>query len=470
MTTILNVFNNSLFFYYIASYLIYLILLIAALFATMKHQFRLTGNVTDPLYKSPFIPPVSVICPARNEQATIVESVKALLDLDSPGLEVVVVNDGSTDNTLDELKAAFDLDPIELLYINEIKCAPIFQIYASRKEPGLLVVDKAGAGSKADAVNAGLNVVTSPYVCVVDADSILERDALLYIMSRICSDTANIVAIGGIVRVLNGSVTEDGRVTEVRLPRKPTEVIQVVEYLRAFLIGREGWACFGMLPIISGAFGVFRTDVVRRIGGFRAESVGEDLDLVVRMQRDLLERKESYRVVFIPEPTCWTEVPSDLRSLSRQRSRWQKGLLDVLWPNRDMLFRRKYGLLGCVMLPYLWLFELCEPIIELFGYASMIIAACFGLLSQAFFLKFLLFGYAFATMISIGGVLLEELTVRRYSRWSDVARMIVYCFLEHFPYRQVHMIWRLQGLWQYMRGDLVWREMRRSGFSPTTTP
>ena len=468
MTTILNFFNNTLFVYYLASNLIYLVLFVAALLATVKHQFRLSDNTTVPLFESPFTPPISVICPARNEQASIVDSVTALLELDYPRLEVVVVNDGSTDGTLQQLKSAFDLDPIELLYIQQIECAPVTRIYTSRHQPGLLVVDKVAAGSKADAVNAGLNAVTSPYVCVVDADSILEHDALLYIMSRVCSDTDNIVAIGGIVRVLNGSRVEEGRVTEVRLPSRPAEIIQVVEYLRAFLIGREGWASFGMLPIISGAFGVFRTDIVRRIGGFRAKAVGEDLDLVVRMQRNLLECKELYRVVFVPEPTCWTEVPSELRSLARQRARWQKGLLDVLWPNRDMLFRRRYGLIGWFMLPYLWLFELCEPVIELLGYASMIIAAGLGLLSQTFFLKFLLFGYAFATMISIGGVLLEELTVRRYSHWSDAAKMIVYCFLEHFPYRQIHMIWRLQGLWQYLRGDLVWREMRRSGFTTET--
>jgi cellulose synthase/poly-beta-1,6-N-acetylglucosamine synthase-like glycosyltransferase len=255
-------------------------------------------------------------------------------------------------------------------------------------------------------------------------------------------------------------------VSEVKLPKSPVEIIQVVEYLRAFLIGREAWACFGMLPIISGAFGVFRTDLVRRIGGYRSAAVGEDLDLVVRLQRDLLDRKEPYSVVFVPDPTCWTEVPSDLRSLARQRARWQKGLLDVLWTNREMLFRPRFGLMGSLMLPYLWIFELIEPVIELLGYISMILAACLGVLGLPFFLKFLLFGYVFATMISVGGVLLEELTVRRYSRWGEVAIMIIYCFLEHFPYRQMHMIWRLQGMWQYLRGDLGWRELRRKGFEP----
>jgi cellulose synthase/poly-beta-1,6-N-acetylglucosamine synthase-like glycosyltransferase len=461
---VLNFFNNTLFFYYVTSNLVYLLLLVMALFATAKHQFRLSSIRLDPLKISPFTPPISVICPARNEEATIVQSVRALLDLDYPCLEVIVVNDGSTDKTLEKMRAAYDLYPIEILYIQHAQSAPVRQLFGSRKEPGLLVVDKVSGGSKADATNAGLNAATSPYVCVVDADSILEEDALFRIMSRVFSDTASVVAIGGIIRVVNGSVVEGGRVTEVKLPRKPVEIIQVVEYLRAFLIGREGWASLGMLPIISGAFGVFRSDLVRRIGGYRSKAVGEDLDLVVRLQRDLLERDEPYSVVFVPDPTCWTEVPSDIRSLARQRARWQKGLLDVLWPNRDMLFRRRYGLMGSVMLPYLWTFEFIEPVIELLGYASMIVAAMMGVLSLSFFVKFLLFGYAFATMISVGAVLLEELTSRRYARWTEVAKILVYCFLEHFPYRQMHMVWRLQGIWQYLRGDLVWREMRRAGF------
>lgn len=464
MIHLLDFFNNTLFVYYLISNLVYFLLLVIALYATARHQYRLSSMRLDPLRTSPFTPPISVICPARNEEATVVQSVRALLDLDYPALEVIVVNDGSTDRTLEKLKNAFDLYPIEILYIQQAHSAPVRQLYASRAEPGLLVVDKIGGGSKADATNAGLNAVSSPYVCVVDADSILEEDALFRIMSRVFSDTASVVAIGGIVRVVNGSVVENGRVSEVRLPKRPIEIIQVIEYLRAFLIGREGWATFGMLPIISGAFGVFRTELIRRIGGYRSNAVGEDLDLVVRLQRDLLERNEPYSVVFVPDPTCWTEVPSDLRSLARQRARWQKGLLDVLWPNRDMLFRRRYGVMGSIMLPYLWIFELVEPVIELLGYTSMAVAAILGVLSSSFVLKFLFFGYAFATMISIGGVLLEELTVRRYSRWSEVAKIIVYCFLEHFPYRQMHMIWRLQGIWQYLKGDMVWREMRRAGF------
>ncbi|MFB3814023.1 MAG: glycosyltransferase family 2 protein [Terriglobales bacterium] len=457
-------FSNYFFLvYYAASNLVYLVLLIVAFVASAKHRLRLASMRLEQLKSSPFTPPITVLVPARNEQKSIVENVEAMLELDYPALEVIVINDGSSDGTLAELMAAYQLRPVNQLYVSEIRSAQVRRIYASQKEPRLVVLDKQSGGSKADAINAGLNAATGAYVCVVDADSILEKDALLRIMSSVFSDTASVVGVGGIVRVLNGSKVEHGAVSQVCLPRRPLEVLQVVEYLRAFLVGREAWASFDMLPIISGAFGVFRTDLVRRVGGFRANSIGEDLDLVVRMHRYLLDHRELYRIAFVPDPTCWTEVPADLGSLGRQRARWQKGLFDVLWSNRDMVFRPRYKRLGCFMLPYLWTFELLAPVVEALGYLSIIASALLGVLSTVLMLQFLVFGYAFATMISIGSVLLEELTYRRYNRSRDVARLVAYCLLEHLPYRQLNMVWRLYGMWQYLRGDVAWGSMRRAG-------
>jgi cellulose synthase/poly-beta-1,6-N-acetylglucosamine synthase-like glycosyltransferase len=222
--------------------------------------------------------------------------------------------------------------------------------------------------------------------------------------------------------------------------------------------------------IVSGAFGVFRTDLVRTAGGYRASAIGEDFDLVARLHRHLLDQKADYRIEFVPDPVCWTEVPSDLRSLARQRARWHKGLLDVLWPNWDMLFRPRYGRIGFLALPYLWVFELLAPVIELTGFAMVFLAVMCGALSWTFFLEFVIFGYGFATVISIGSVLQEELTYKRYNDWQDVARLVSYCFLEHFPYRQMHMIWRLQGLWQYLRGDMAWRPLKRQGQKSVASP
>jgi len=456
--------NDGLFLYYLCSNLIYLALLIIALRTSARHHRELKSQRSEWIKTSPLAPPITLLIPAHNEEKSIRTSIRSFLSLDYPELEVIVINDGSMDGTLRELNDEFELRLVNAIYVAQVKSAPVRALYRSTRDPRLLVVDKEAGGSKADANNAGLNAATSPYVCVLDADSILESDALLRIMRTMLADSQRMVAAGGIVRVLNGSEFENGRMTCVRLPKKSIEIIQVVEYLRAFLIGREAWAQFNLLLIISGAFGVFRTDVLRAVEGYRSRAIGEDCDLVTRVHRYLLEKGQDYWIGFVPDPVCWTEAPSDIRSLARQRARWQKGLLDVLWANRDMLFRFRYGKIGWVALPYYWLFELMAPVIELGGIFTIILAACMGVLSHEYFVQFLIFGYAFATVISIGAVLQEELTYKRYNDWGDVARLVTYCFLEHFPYRQLHMIWRLQGIWQYLRGDVAWRPLARKGF------
>ena len=470
MNEFLQTSNYLLFLYYLGSNLVYLALLGASIMATLGQQRRLKNLWLDRLRASSLAPPISILVPARNEEKTIVESVRSLLALDYPELEVVVVNDGSTDGTLGLLTTHFDLTRTDMLHVSEIPTEPVRAVFMSNVDRRLLVLDKQSNGRKADALNAALNAASSPFVCAIDADAILEKDALLRIMAPVLSDPARVVATGGIVRVVNGTEVKQGAVHKVRLPKGFLEVMQVVEYLRTFLVGRQGWAEFNMLLIISGAFGVFRRDLCRQIGGFRASSVGEDLDLVVRMHRHLRERNEEYRVGFVPDPVCWTEVPSSMKSLASQRARWQSGLTDVLWQNRDMLFNRRYGRIGFLALPYHWVFECVAPIVEVVGWGTMIAAACLGLLSGKFFVEFLLFGYLFGTLISIGSVLIEEMTYHRYNESRDLSRLILTCFLEHFPYRQLNSLWRLKGLWQYAAGKEAWPQIERIGFSTPASP
>ena len=470
MIRLLEITNHAVFWYYLASNIAYLVMLLVALRTSAMHQRHLESHGLRWIRDTPLAPPISIITPAHNEEASIRIAVGNLLQLDYPELEVIVVNDGSEDRTLEEMREEFHLRPVRAVYVAEMKSASVRGLYRSSANPRLLVVDKEPGGSKADAVNAGLNMATSPYVCIVDSDSVLERDALLRIMLPVLADPQGVVAVGGIIRVLNGSEIAKGQLRRVRLPRKSIEVIQVIEYLRAFLIGREAWGQGNMLTIISGAFGVFRTDLVRAVGGYRANAIGEDFDLVARMHRHLRQKKVDYRIHFVPDPMCWTEVPSDLKSLGRQRARWQKGLWDVLWSSRDMLFRKRYGRIGWIALPYLWLFELAAPVVEIAGLGTIVLAAALGVLSRGFFLQFLLFGYAFATVISIGSVLQEEVTYKRYNDWQDVARLVSYCFLEHFPYRQMHMVWRLRGMWQYLRGDNTWGPLKRKGLESARVP
>ena len=467
MIRLLEALNHALFWYYLASNFAYLTMLVIALKTSAAHHRRLESHRVGWIKQTPLAPPITLIAPAHNEAKSIRVAVRNLLGIDYPELELIVVNDGSVDRTLDEMMEEFHLRPVRLVYVPEVASARVRGLYRSQADRRLLVIDKEPGGSKADAVNAGLNGATSPYVCVVDSDSVLERDALMRIMVPVLEDPKRVVAVGGIIRVLNGSEIAGGQLRRVRLPRKGIEAIQVIEYLRAFLIGREAWAQGNMLTIISGAFGVFRTDLVRAVGGYRSASIGEDFDLVARLHRHLLQKGADYQIQFVPDPMCWTEVPSDLQSLGRQRARWQKGLADVLWSNRDMLFTSRYGRIGFLALPYLWVFELFAPIVEIGGIFTIVLAALLGALSRQFFLQFLLFGYAFATIISVGAVLQEEVTYKRYNDWQDVVRLVTYCFAEHFPYRQLHMFWRLQGLWQYLRGDVSWKPLKRQGLEST---
>jgi cellulose synthase/poly-beta-1,6-N-acetylglucosamine synthase-like glycosyltransferase len=464
MIGLLLFFSWFLCVYYGVANFIYLVLLVFSLIATANHHRRIGTLLLNDLRRSPLTPPVSILVPARNEENSIVESVRSLLALDYPELEVVVVNDGSTDRTLDELQKHFGLLHTDILYIPEIPTRPVRAVYMSTCDRRLLVLDKESCGRKADALNAALNAASCPYVCAVDADAVLERDALLRIIASIVDDPHKVIASGGIVRVVNGSRVKDGVVQQIRLPRRLIEVLQVIEYLRAFLIGRQAWAHFNLLIIISGAFGIFRRDICKAIGGFRVSAIGEDMDLVVRMHRYMLRKKQDYKISFVPDPVCWTEAPSSVKALARQRARWQNGLADVLCRNRDMLFNSRFGRIGLLALLYQWLFEYLAPAVEVLGWTSIILAGILGVLDRFFLTRFLILGYLFGTLISIGSVVLEEMTYHRYNDPRDLLKLIAACFFEMFPYRPMNSFWRLRGMWDHLRGRNNWLMIDRMGF------
>ena len=464
MNELLKIGSLALFAYYFSTNLIYLGLLFESLMATVSHH-RLMGTLWhDRLRQSSITPPISILVPAHNEEKNIVESVRSLLRLDYPEIEVIVVNDGSTDGTLHELKEHFDLLETDILHVSAISTGAVRGVYMSTVDRRLLVVDKECIGRKADALNAALNAASAPFVCAIDADAVLEKDALLRVMAPILNSVGNTVASGGIVRAANGSVIENGEIRSVRLPRGTLEALQVLEYLRSFLIGRQGWARMNMLLIISGAFGIFRRDLVMEIGGFRPSAIGEDIDLIVRLHRCLRERNENYRIAFVPDPVCWTEVPSTLRSLAKQRARWQNGLADALWQNKDLLFNPRYGRIGLAALPYQWLFELLAPAVEVAGWICLAVSAFLGQLSASFLLTFFTLGYLLGVFISVGAVLMEEMAYHRYDNWRDLMRLTGLCFLECSFYRPLTTIWRLQGLWQFVRGRNTWQTIDRVGF------
>ncbi|MEX0817751.1 MAG: glycosyltransferase [Gaiellales bacterium] len=462
----LEVISLVAFGYFTALSAIYLVFTALAWRAVRRYRRARSYSAVEEAFASPLTPPVSVLLPAFNEEAGIVESVRSLLGLRYPEFEVIVVNDGSLDRTLARLAEAFDLVPARKALRTILPCARVRATYASRRHPELWVIDKENGG-KPDALNCGIGAARYPYFCAVDADAMLEEDALLRVAKPILDDPGLVAAAGGIVRIANGCRVEHGRVTEVRLPRSRLAVFQVVEYFRAFLVGRIGWSGMRSLLIISGAFGLFRRNLVEAVGGYARGTVGEDVELVLRLHRYLRERGEAYRIEFVPDPVAWTEAPEDVATLSRQRRRWQRGLGEALWLHRRVAFNPRYGLLGTLAVPYFLVFELVGPVVELVGYPAVVASAALGTLSVKFFAAFFVTAILVGVFLSISALLLEEYNFRRYGDDGDAARMVAAAIGENLGYRQLVTVWRVLGLVDLARRRRGWGEMRRQGLGYT---
>ena len=345
---------------------IYLLLMTLGYFAFRMQPGRLTRTESDTVLRSPLMPPISLLAPAYNERASIRESVRAMLTLHYPRHEVIVVNDGSTDDTLQILIDEFHLYKSSREPSDALACAPIRAIYESRSPIRLVVIDKENGHGKADALNAALNVARTPLVAVLDADSLIETDALLAIVKPFLDDP-HTIATGGIIRVANGCKVEHGRVVDVATPAQALPRFQVVEYLRAFLHGRIAFSFINSVLLVSGAFGVFRRDALISAGGYDTTTVGEDMELVIRLHHVWRERRLPYRIVFVPYPVCWTQVPESWRALHDQRNRWQRGTIETVWAHKAMIGNPRYGFLGLFAFPYFVLFEMLGPLVEYLG-------------------------------------------------------------------------------------------------------
>lgn len=444
--------------------LIYLIQLVLAAVALGQTPPTASGGLLWRRYADAS-PPIALLAPAYNEAMTIAESVRSLLSLQYPSFEVVVVNDGSRDETLQVLIDSFELRPIERHYELSIRHAPIRGIYGATHQPRLIVIDKENGG-KADALNAGINVSRAPIFCSMDADSLLEPDALLRAVAPFVEDPERTVAVGGTVRIANGCRIDHGRVVEVRPPRNFLALLQTVEYLRAFLMARLAWSRINALTIISGAFGLFRRSRVIEAGGYTHGTVGEDMELVVKLHRLMRDLKLPYRIAFVPEPVCWTEAPEDLRVLGRQRARWHRGSLETFERHRDVLFRPRYGRLGTLSFGYILLVDILGPVVEMLGYLLIPMFWAAGLLSIEYLLAFAAVSFTFGVVVSVGALALEESELRRFPRARDLVLLTVVAVVENFGYRQLNNVWRLRGVWQYLRRSQSWGTMTRKGFAP----
>jgi cellulose synthase/poly-beta-1,6-N-acetylglucosamine synthase-like glycosyltransferase len=380
-----------------------------------------------------------------------------------PQFEVIVINDGSTDATLRLLIDQFHLYRSARFYQSTLPGKPVRAVYESMDPIPLIVVDKENGG-KADSLNVGINVARYPLVCAVDSDSLLESDALLRVARPFLEDPKRVLAVGGIVRVANGCTAAAGRVLGVDLPQSWIARFQVIEYLRSFLGGRVAFSAFNCLLVISGAFGLFSKAAVLAAGGYRTSTVGEDMELIVRLHHWARKIKKDYRIVFQPDPVCWTEVPESLKILKRQRNRWQRGSIETMWLHRGMIGRPCYGLLGLFAFPYFLLFEVLGPAVELTGYLLTILGFCLNLFDWQIVLIFFLATVLYGMILSVGSVVLEELSASRYPHVRSMLLLIASAILENFGFRQLLTLWRAQAFWDVLKGNKSWGVMERQGF------
>jgi poly-beta-1,6-N-acetyl-D-glucosamine synthase len=462
-------FEHVLLIYAISIMLSYVILAIVSISALALYHKKNKFVDYAAILKSPLAPTISILAPAFNESKTIVDNVHSLLSLNYPNFEVIIINDGSKDNSLELLIKEFELTKIDYFYNQVISTQKLNGIYKSKRNiySKLVVVDKENGG-KADALNAGINVSEKEYFISIDVDCILEQDALIKMIKPfIEAGEKKVIASGGVIRVANSCVIKNGNLSEVKLPTNNLAKFQILEYFRAFILGRMAWSRLNGLLLISGAFGMFNKEIAIKVGGYSTLTVGEDMELVVRMRRYMHENKlGKYIVAFIPDPLCWTEVPESRKILLGQRNRWTRGTIETLLMHKKIIFNPKYGKLGVLSYPYWLLFEWLAPIIEITGVLYFIILLISGNVSVLFFVLILLFIYTFSITFSISAVLFEEIYFHQYKRKKDAFILLIFALLEPFIHHPFVLYSALKGNYDFFfKGKHGWGKMTRVGFT-----
>ena len=457
-------FGSLILFYMLVVIGTYLWMLLSATFYLRKRRELEKDSFEDVYVDAFFTKPVSIIVPAYNEEIGVVDTVRSLFSLRYPETEIIIVNDGSTDKTLEVAIRALKMVPVDRVVKNALSTKPIKGMYVSKIYPNCILIDKENGG-KADALNVGINVSRYPYFCSLDGDSILEANSLLRIMQPIMMADGEVIASGGNVRIANGVEMKLGHVVKNELSANLLVVMQVIEYLRAFLMGRIALSERNMVLVISGAFSVFSKEWVIKAGGYAVSTIGEDMELVVRLQRLLREEKVTKRIGFIADPVCWTEAPETLAVLHKQRRRWHQGLLESLWRHRIMIFNPSYGRIGMFAMPYFLFIECLSPVIELGGYFYVIYAYFTGGIYYEFSLLLILLFVIYGTCFALASVLFEMWSLKTFTSHKEVRRLTIAALSELFWYRPLTLIWRIEGMIYFLRGKKVWGNMQRVGLN-----
>ncbi len=471
MSTFILFFFGSVVFIYslllLASFV--MLLIFSYQYSTRCKQWS-DDYICHMMQNSPFIPGISIIVPAYNGEKTIIDNVESLLRMDYPNFEVCIVNDGSKDKTLELLTDTFSLVEVPYQYMEKVHCAPFKRLFKStdKKYSRLMVVDKVNGGTKADAVNAGLNVINNPYFINTDVDCILSRDAMYQCIFPVIRDES-IIAVSGTMSMSNGSTIRDGELVDVRPSSHPLPLFQDLEYKRSFLVGKMGWSKINAMNNVSGGYGLFSTEVVISAGGYNYNSFAEDMDIITRMVAYCCDFNRPYKVVQIPHNCCWTEGPSNLRMLFRQRIRWGRGLIQLMWTYRRLIMNPKYKRLGLVTMPYTFLFEFLAPLIEVSGLLFMIYLTFTGGINWDTFLVTFFAIYTFSVMLSTFVVFYDFILGKSYTKTKSYLKLMFAAVLEPFIYHPLIVVSSLIGYYNFIVGKkAVWKSMQRSGMTHAT--
>jgi cellulose synthase/poly-beta-1,6-N-acetylglucosamine synthase-like glycosyltransferase len=459
-------FNYGIIIYSVLITASYFFLSVFSTVETVQYMRKNRGIDYKMILSSPFAPSISLIAPAYNEGNTIIENVRSLLSVYYSNFEIIIVNDGSKDDSLQKLKEVYDLETVDFAVNRQIETKPIKAVYKS-KNPAhnkLVVIDKENGG-KADSLNAGINVAQNQLIACIDVDCILEQDAMLKMAKPFMEGKkGKVIATGGVVRIANSCEIEDGRIIKVNFPEKFFPKVQVLEYIRAFLLGRMAWSKLGGLLLISGAFGLFDRETVINCGGYNHQTVGEDMELVTRMRSYMISHKLKYEVAYIPDPLCWTEAPETMKILGRQRNRWTRGTIETLLIHKKMFFNPKFKILGLLSYPYWVFFEWLAPLIEFTGLIFFIILAVMGYANWLFILLLIFVVYSFAFLYSFYSILIEEYTFYQYATRKDFFKLLLTALIEPLVFHPLTVFWAIRGNIDFIAGKKSWGEMTRSGF------
>lgn len=467
---IILVIIHSLFFIYaffaIASYVI---LAIISAIETEEYMKKNSFVNYKEILSSTISPSISIIAPAYNESLNIIENVRSLLSSHYVNYDVIIVNDGSKDDSLEKLILAYDLVKVNFLINQQIPTKPIRAGVFKSTNPAfekLTVVDKENGG-KADALNMGLNISNNNYVACIDVDCLLLENALQKMIKPFLEVTEEtVIATGGVIRIANSCIIKDGKLLDVNFPKKLIEKAQILEYLRAFLLGRMAWSRLNGLLVISGAFGLFNKKIAIEVGGYDTNTVGEDMEIIVRMRRHMEEKNEKYKVAYIPDPLCWTEAPDNYKIFISQRNRWTRGTIETLRKHRKIGFNKKYKSLGLLSYPYWLFFERLAPVIEVIGIIYFVILMALDEVRWDYALAFIVLAYLFAVLFSIVAIFSEELTFHQYKKKGTGIKLILISALEPFVLHPFILYAAIRGnIDYYFNKKKKWGEMTRKGMA-----